>query len=589
LKFLKLSIVSKGNNGLETEDLVFGNHFTQLYGPTGTGKTPLVKSIAYCLGYSVKFRQEIYNRRESANLTFKVSTGEYSVKRFFLKGKTLELEVTDPLGEVHTFYDETNYSNYLFELLGVNNRELISKSGDKTGGYMSTVLPLFYVTQDEGYSSVYKYEGSFIKDQFSEMIRLSFSLPEKNSFNIKKNQINAKQKLDSLDLLVSDKKNRLKILKETITSNRMSSDLEEEIENLEFELERVSSSTSGGEDAITAIEQMLNAKKKRAREVLNELNLARNRRLGLTEIKADIETEINTLSLNEEARRVFMSFGEVCSSGGCQLFSRSSGSYAKNLLYLKDQIKDLENNDNYDKTLEMELSKELELLDELIIEFQKEKEKLLEKSEQAVHFKIISDIKLELFKLHSELVDVKKIKVSEEEYVSTLNRRENALNASEAYKTGGKIDLRLADFRKKLRLSFIDWLGELNTSNISHDITFKDDFEPVLGEESVNQLSGSTGSRTVLAFHAALLEIAATSSPFKFLILDAPKQHETENIDLDRYMLRLKRICIKYSLQVIFSATEYEYKGDNQDKVWKPKYLEGQKEMFMRNHRVSID
>jgi hypothetical protein len=302
----------------------------------------------------------------------------------------------------------------------------------------------------------------------------------------------------------------------------------------------------------------------------------------LTEIKADIETEINTLSLNEKARRVFMSFGEVCSSSGCQLFSRSSDSYAKNLLYLKDQIKDLENNDNYDEIREIELAKELELLDELIIEFQKEKEKSLEKSKQAVHFKIITDIKLELFKLHSELVDVKKIEMSEDDYFSTLKRREDALNASEAYKTGGKIDLRLADFRKKLRLSFIDWLGELNTSNISHDITFKNDFEPVLGEEFVNQLSGSTGSRTVLAFHAALLEMAAASSPFKFLILDAPKQHETENIDLDRYMLRLKRICEKYSLQVIFSATEYEYKGDSQDKEWKPKYLEGSKNMFMR-------
>tara|TARA_R110001583_G_scaffold195518_1_gene374953 strand:+ start:4423 stop:6189 length:1767 start_codon:yes stop_codon:yes gene_type:complete len=582
LKFLKLCIVSKGNEGLETENLVFGKHFTQLYGATGTGKTPLVKSIAYCLGYSVKFRQEIYNRCESANLTFNVPAGEYSVKRFFIKGKKLELELTDPLGEVHSFYDEASYSNYLFDLLDVNNRDLISKSGEIAGGYMSTVLPLFYVTQDDGYSSVYKYEGSFIKDQFSEMVRLCFSLPEKNSFNIKKNQIKAKNKLDSLDLLVSDKRNRLEILKDTISSNRKPSGLEEDIANLESELERVSSTTSGGEDAITAIEQILNAKKKRAREVLNEVNLIRNRRYGLTEIKADIETEINTLSLNEEARRVFMSFGEVCSSERCQLFSKSSDSYAKNLLYLKDQIKDLESNDNSDQTLEITFSKELEVLDELIVEFQKEKGKLHEQSEQAINFKIITDLKLELFKLHSELLDVKKVEVSEEEYVNTLNRREVALNSYEAYRTGGKVDLRLAGFKKKLRLSFIEWLGELKTSNISHDITFKDDFEPVLGDESVNQLSGSTGSRAVLAFHAALLEIAATSSPFKFLILDAPKQHETENIDLDRYMLRLKSICIEYNLQIIFSATEYEYKGDNQDKVWKPKYFEGKKEMFMR-------
>lgn len=582
MKFIKLRIISKGCDGLETEDLVFGEHFTQLYGPTGTGKTPLVKSIAYCLGYSVKFRQEIYNRCESANLTIKVLSGDYSIKRHFLQGKKLELEVVSPTGEVRNFYDEESYSNYLFELLGVNNRELISKSGTKTGAYMSTVLPLFYVTQDEGYSSVYKCDGSFIKDQFSEMVRLSFSLPEKNSFNIKKNQINARKKLDSLDLLVSEKKNRLKIIKETISSNRKSHELESDIASLEVELERVSKSASGGEDAITAIDHMLNGKKKKARAVINDLNLVRNRRVGLKEIKADIETEINTLSLNEEARRLFMSFGEVCSSGECQLFSKSSGLYSKNLMYLKDQIKDLESNDNYDEILEAELYKELEVLEELISEFQREKEVLTEKSEHAATFKVFSDIKLELFKLRSELFDVKKVEFSEEEYVSTLNRREIALNASEAYKSGGKVDLRLADFKKSLRLKLVEWLGELKTSNISHDITFKDDFEPVLGGESVSQISGSTGSRTVLAFHAALLEVAAKSSPFKFLILDAPKQHETENIDLDRYMLSLKRICIKHNVQVVFSATEYEYRGDCKDRAWKPMYLEGEKEMFMR-------
>lgn len=447
---------------------------------------------------------------------------------------------------------------------------------------MSTLLPLFYVTQDEGYSSVYKSNSTFIKDQFSEMIRLSFSLPEKNSFDLKKNQIQAKKKLEMLDGFVADKNSRLKLLRETITSNRRSANLVDEIEKLEVELNRVSNSTSGVEDSVTAIEQILNAKKQRARAVLNELNAAKIRRHGLSEIRGDIETEINTLSLNEEARRVFMSFQDICSNVGCQLFVKSSDSYAKNLLYLKDQIKDLENNENYDQALEIKLAKELEVLDDFIAELEAEREKIVNKSDSAAQFKIITNIKLELFKLHSELTDVRKVEACEKDYVETLNRREEALNAYESYNTGGKLDLRLAEFRKKLRLSFIAWLDALKTSNISSDISFKNDFEPVLGEESVNQLSGSTGSRTVLAFHAALFELAASDSPFKFLILDAPKQHETENIDLDRYMLRLKSICEEHGVQVVFSATEYEYQGDHQDKEWKPQYVVGEKKMFMR-------
>lgn len=83
MRLLKLRINPKGANGLKTDDLIFGDHFTQLYGPTGTGKTPLVKSIAYCLGCAVSFRQEIYDRCDSATLTFQVGAGEYSVKRFF--------------------------------------------------------------------------------------------------------------------------------------------------------------------------------------------------------------------------------------------------------------------------------------------------------------------------------------------------------------------------------------------------------------------------------------------------------------------------------------------------------------------------
>lgn len=582
MKFIKLCILPKGSEGLEIQELVFGEHFTQLHGPTGTGKTPLVKSIAYCLGYSVKFRQEIYNRCNAAVLVIKTLQGEYSIKRYYLKGKNIEIEVTDTDQKVVQFYEEASYSNYMLKLLGIDNRELISNSGEKTCAYMSSIMPLYYVTQDEGYNSVYKGDSSFIKDQFSEMIRLSFSLPEKNSFNTKKNKIQAKQKLDSLDSLVSEKRNILNVLKETIASRRKPLDLKEEIASLEVELKRVSESTSSGEDTLSAIEQMIRGKKNRVREILNDLNVVRNRRSGLTEIKADIETEINTLSLNEEARRVFMSFEEVCSNAQCQLFSKSSDSYAKNLLYLKDQIKDLVNNDSADELMEVELTKELELLDQIIKEFEQNKKQLQERSEQSVNYKIISDIKLELFKLHSELVDARKLEVLEEQYINTINKRDSALNAYEAYNTGGKVDLRLSEFKKDLRLSFIKWLGELKTSNISHDISFKNDFEPILGEESVNQLSGSTGSRTVLAFHAALLELAATTSPFKFLILDAPKQHETENIDLDRYMKSLKQLCSKYNLQIVFSATEYEYLGDDNDALWEPRYPLGEKMMFMR-------
>ena len=75
-----------------------------------------------------------------------------------------------------------------------------------------------------------------------------------------------------------------------------------------------------------------------------ELSELRNRVSGIATIRTEIESEVKTLGLNEEARRVFTSFHEICGAPHCGLFLGSTESYGKNLLYLRDQIKDLERN-----------------------------------------------------------------------------------------------------------------------------------------------------------------------------------------------------------------------------------------------------
>lgn len=50
------------------------------------------------------------------------------------------------------------------------------------------------------------------------------------------------------------------------------------------------------------------------------------------------------MKLTDLARRVFASFHEICRAPNCGLFLGSTESYGKNLLYLRDQIKDLEHN-----------------------------------------------------------------------------------------------------------------------------------------------------------------------------------------------------------------------------------------------------
>lgn len=137
--------------------------------------------------------------------------------------------------------------------------------------------------------------------------------------------------------------------------------------------------------------------------------------------------------------------------------------------------------------------------------------------------------------------------------------------------------------RADLRQYYLNWLDILLTKNISRDITFKDDFTPILGSETISQLKGSTRTRAVLAYHAALLELILSNNRphFRFMVLDTPKQHEIHNDDLDHYLKELKLLCQKLNLQIIFSTTEYHYIGDDNDQEWNPLYPGEKQNMFL--------
>ena len=145
--------------------------------------------------------------------------------------------------------------------------------------------------------------------------------------------------------------------------------------------------------------------------------------------------------------------------------------------------------------------------------------------------------------------------------------------------------------KSDLRQLLLNWLEELNTNNISRNITFKDDFTPFLGTETISQLKGSTRTRAVLAYHAALIELMAKhdSFCFRFLILDTPKQHEIHNDDLNRYIEALKTLCNKHNIQVIFSTTEYHYEGDDNDIEWNPKFAGEKQLMFMKSNIIPTE
>ncbi|HEY7867482.1 MAG TPA: AAA family ATPase [Psychromonas sp.] len=582
MKLLDIKIYPINQNGWESDKLTFGKHVTQLYGPNGCGKTPIVQSIAFCLGYPCVFRNDIYNHCKYVELNVDFGHGIINIKRVY--SRDLNMTVVDESGQTKHFYNEKDFSVFIFDKLGLKTDTLVSNGNIAANAYISSLLPIFYLDQDDGYSKLYCPPTSFIKDQFSEMMRIIFELPVKNSFNVKKKQLDAKNNLEFLDRRVKNSLSRLEIAQQSaknILTNYK--EISHEITSLENELEALKSSGATHDDSVVALDRIIHSHRKDIRKVTEEIYTIQHRTSGINQIVNEINIEIETLNMNEEARRVFLSFNEICGSSSCQLFSSSSDSYSKNLLYLKDQIKDLQRNTDTDLIRIQTLESQKSQYNHTIESINHERKKLTGKSEISALVDSISEIKNRIFVLQGQRDELDSLISSEKEYIEILNKRDRSLEVYQSYTTERTRLPSILKLRSQLRELVIKWLNIIHTSNISLDITFKDDFIPVLGTESISQLKGSTRNRAVLAYHAALIELMAINSRlcFKTLILDTPKQHEIHNDDLNRYMITLKSICIKYDIQIVFSTTEYHYDGDSDDFDWTPRFSGTEQLMFL--------
>lgn len=584
MKLISLQIFPSGSKGWGSNQLSFGANVTQLFGPNGCGKTPVVQSIAYCLGFPCVFRNDIYDRCDYVTLHVETSKGNLVINRTY--SRDVDIEVVEPSGHVQKFYNEKDYSSYIFDWLDLNVSNLVTNSNKSTSPYLASMLPIFYLDQDDGYSKLYCPPSGFIKDQFSEMVRMLFDLPVKNSFDEKKEKINAKEKLDFLDRQVESQSRRVEVARQSLSAISKSSDqIKDEIRGLEIELDHLKSSEASRDDSINTIDRLISNHRQNIRDIDFEISEVRKRTNGMNQIVHEINAEIDTLNLNEESRRVFLSFGEICGSAHCQLFSSSSDSYSKNLLYLKDQIKDLERNSERDELKIEHLETQKKQLEDLVHGIVDERNRSVQKSEVSSLVDAISEIKNQVFELQNQLLDIEKVESLENIHLDILSQRGKALEKYQAFSSDRSIIPSIVRIKAELRKTFLKWLDVIHTSNVSHDITYKDDFFPILGGESVSQLKGSTRIRAVLAYHAALIELMAKLDrlSFRFLILDTPKQHEIHVDDLDRYLKALKDICVRHGVQVIFSTTEYHYEGDSDDAEWRPMYPGEEQNMFLYN------
>lgn len=582
MKLISLKLTARGINGWESPILRFGNRTTSIYAKNGSGKTPIVHSLAFCLGYPVTFRDDINDKCESAVLTVEHNGSNLILQRFI--GKDFAARIFDSNGEAVNYYSESEYSDAVFELLDKNVPALISNNKQATKPYLATVLPLFYLNQDSGYIDAYRPHRSFITDQFVEMIRFVFGLSPRHSFEAQKDLLEAKENLDRINNRIVEQQKRVAERAALIDESQESIEsLDRTITNRKELLSRLRDSMESKGSAHSALQELLGDKDDLIRTTRRSINQLLDRLRGIETIRAEIGAEMHTLGLNEDAKRIFESFSEICQNPDCGLFIGSSQSYAKNLLYLRDQLKDLERNEEIAKSRVKDLEKTLQLheierghiasqiapqadggdADEILAAIRQVTIELYNTEQKKAAFSILANERAAYYRLEADRDRI-------QDRIAILSRT-------------GHADLEFNKLRLELRYLIVKWLDILETKNVKRDVDIDLDFKITFGGEKIEQIAGSTKIRVVLAIHAAIFEeyLKSAERPFRFLILDTPKQQEIQTQDLADYLVELSKLAGETNAQVIFSTTEYRFPCEKQDAEWIPTFEGTEQPMYL--------
>lgn len=583
MKLISLEITPAGLDGWTSGKLVFGEHITQLFSPNGAGKTPVIQSIAFALGYPISFREDIKSRCEYVVLACAVKDRRLVIRRRL--DSTFIAEVLEDGKEPLSYANEQEFSRFMLELWGIKDPVLMTVGGGASKLYISHIIPLFFLDQDHGYSNVYYPASKFIKDQYAEVMRVVFGVSPKNAFDQKRARVSVKDKLDRLDAGISRREALMKDLMEDVPKPRRTvSDMNGELQRAKSSLDELKLGGSARDENQIALDAEIRAIKQRRVVLLVEDADLKLRIKSLTSIKNEIEVEADTLLLNEEARRVFSSFNNICSNQSCGLFLRSSESYGKSLLYLRDQIKDLERSQlGYELRLS-QVSKSLGDLSSLLTQKAELRNSLADSSESENLVESAARLTELIINLRRDLQLEQQLAEEEAEYVADLTARSNALDElASLSRSDGQVDIALVRVRNSLLDRFMHWLRVLHAVNIPRDTAIDGDFDLDFHKENLKSFKGSTLTRIVLAMRTAVFDLLVESPEFspRFLILDTPRQQDIQREDLARYMEALKEVARGRGIQIIFSSSNYRYEVGDKDVEWLPWFPGEEQEMYL--------
>lgn len=581
MKLVSLKINKRGDSGWESDEITLGDHVTQITGENGSGKTPIIQAIVFCLGHPITFRDDVKAKCRSISLAIEAKNERYLIERLIETDTKIKVSSADGIQE---FNDEREFSAFVFGLIGLHPVNLLDTGNRKTSPYMSTVLPLFFLDQDNGYSEIYKPTASFIKEQFQEMVRYLYKFSQKHLFESAKDLISLKAKREALDEIIASHRSVVQRLYANHTSNLSEQEILDRIAEKRAQLDQLSSSQGARGDATAAFDAEIYELGNSITALDREDGELKLRVSSFQRIRHEIETEINTLSLNERARRLFESMENVCMNSDCGLFKKSTESYGKNLLYLKDQSKDLEAGSSGAED-------RIRVIREVRGSMQVQVGRLKVKREESLKHDgfsglvdVIREVTESIIAHEQELALVKQLRSVTNRLDEAETERSLLSDKIESITTRGrKADQNMTGLRIELRTLTLKWLDILGTENVDRNLLIDQDLKFQFGNEVIRAFKGSTLVRVVLAIHAALFEayISRTGEKFAYLIFDTPNQQEIKADDLRKFMRALKRLCADRDAQVIFASKDYRYEADEKDVLVEPKFQGQQHLMYL--------
>ncbi|WP_430391680.1 hypothetical protein [Dyella sp. 20L07] len=583
MKLISLELSGTGLNAWSSGRLTFGERTTQLFGENGCGKTPLVQSIVFAFGYKVEFRDDILEHCDRVVLEVAARGNQFVITRRL--GGSFGVIVEQRGGAKAEFINEREYSQFLFSLWGLDDPVVTSVNSEAARLYSAHVLPLFYLDQDHGYADPYYTSSRFIKNQYAEAMRLVFGLGPKNSFDKRRLKLELKERLEYMDRAI--RRNEIavsELIGDLDAPRRPVVDIDRELRTSIASLELLRASGANPAQVDSQLDAEVVSLQQRMRALSSERSELEVRVRGLVQIKHEIEVEADTLSLNEEARRVFSSFDVICGNEGCGLFVRNAASYGKSLLYLKDQVKDLERISQLSQA-------RIEEIGGLLAGLESDLEGARSVREVQAHEPAVAKLVEAVSQLTEKVIDLRRAKQievelaqAEFEYVEKLEERAQLQNrlADLDGPTNGT-DLDLLKLRSSLQERIKRWLIVLRTSNVGLDVLVDADFNVTFDGQKVSKFKGSTLTRIILAIRTAAFDLSVqpkTLTP-RFFILDTPRQQDISRDDLAVYIKNLQDLATENSFQVIYSTTNHRYLLGSGDVEWIPMHPGEDHPMFL--------